>query len=480
MNQHAKKIESRLWMWIPFLMLLSTFFLNASCHSLSCPGDDFSIMPQARLSIPWGTPEQETESCFSFLALLMPNQDRTMTGVIRGEGFTRIKIAIPKITGSSPSLQKQTEEIRTTILDDLSFSGYFSPLKDSYYSLVTDFSASDPKCEEWSAIGADVTVIGKLHQEGQHLIFESRIFDNLSKKMISGKSYRGSTHIAKRIAHKAANDIIFYFTGMDGLGLTRIAFVAKSGNTKEIFLMDYDGKRIRQLTKSGTINLSPTWSPDGEKLAFISFRKGATGICLMDSSGKLSTVMMKKGELNSAPDWSPDGGSLVFSSDESGNTEIYRLDVVSGKKERLSFHPAIDSSPCWSPVGREIIFTSDRSGSPQLYIMDAEGTNVRRLTYEGTYNDSAAWSPKGDKIAYVSRVEGTFDIFLYDLNKGKRVRLTRGSGNNENPRWSPDGRHIIFASNRNGSYEIFSINLEGTKQKRLTFMGNCFTPDWSQ
>ncbi len=407
-------------------------------------------------------------------------QERTMTGIIRGEGFTRIKIAIPKFIDSPLSLRKEMEEIRTTILDDLLFSGYFSPIKDSTYSLLTGFSASNPKCEEWSALGADVTVIGMLRQEEQRLIFESRLFDNLSEKMISGKSYRGSLSIARRIGHKAANDIILYFTGMDGVGLTRIAFVAKSGEAKEIFLMDYDGKRIRQLTKSGTINLSPTWSPDGEKLAFISFRSGATGICIMDSSGKLSTIMMKRGELNSAPDWSADGQYLVFSSNESGNSEIYHLEVASGRKERLTFHSAIDSSPCWSPKGREIVFTSDRSGSPQLYIMDAEGTNVRRLTYEGTYNDSAAWSPRGDKIAYVSRMEGVFEIFLYDLNKGKTIRLTRRSGNNENPRWSPDGRHLVFASNRTGSYEIFSMNVEGTDQKKLTSKANCFTPDWSR
>jgi TolB protein len=403
-----------------------------------------------------------------------------MTGVIRGEGFTRIKIAIPKFIDSPPSLKAEREEMRSTILADLTFSGYFNPIKESTYSLVTGFSASNPLCEEWTAVGADVTVIGTLQQVGQRLTFESRLFDNPSKKMISGKSYRGSLGIARRIGHKAANDIILYFTGMDGVGLTRIAFVAKSGKAKEIFLMDYDGKRIRQLTKSGTINLSPTWSPDGDKLAFISFRSGATGVCVMDSLGKLSTIMMKRGELNSAPDWSPDGRYLVFSSNESGNSEIYRLEVASGNKERLTFHPAIDSSPCWSPKGREIVFTSDRSGSPQLYIIDAEGTNVRRLTYEGSYNDSAAWSPKGDKIVYVSRVEGVFEIFLYDLNKGITIRLTRGSRNNENPRWSPDGRHIVFASNRKGSYDIFSMNFEGTDQKQLTSMGNCLTPDWSR
>ena len=412
--------------------------------------------------------------------LSMEQQEKTITGIIEGKGFTKIKIALPRFFLDSESLNTQSAEIRETITDDLTFSGYFEPLSDLHYSLIKNFSETNLNLKDWNALGADVTVVGKLSQSGDRLMVEARLFDTVSGKMIMGKSYSGSSDISRRIAHRIADEIIFHFTGLKGLGLTRISFSSKIGKAKEIYIMDYDGQRIRRMTKSGAINLSPVWSPDGERLAFISIRDGATGIYIIDSAGNMVISRVKRGDLNSAPDWSPDGNSIVFSSNETGNSEIYKLNLATGRTEQLTHHPAIDSSPSWSPTGREIAFTSDRSGSPQIYITDAEGTNARRLTFDEHYDDSAAWSPKGDKIAYVSRIEGKFDIFLYDLNSGSFLRLTENTGNNENPRWSADGRHIVFASNRTGSYNIFTMNADGSSQKQLTFSGDCFTPDWAQ
>ncbi|MEW5807706.1 MAG: Tol-Pal system beta propeller repeat protein TolB [Acidobacteriota bacterium] len=406
-------------------------------------------------------------------------QERTITGIIEGKGYTRVKIAIPGLY-SDPVCSAYQDELRKTIIDDLAYSGYFEPLSEYHLTLVSQFSESNPNLKEWNAVGADVTVIGRMKRSGDKLLVEARLFDTRSEKMILGRSYSGSPDIVRRIAHKMADDIILHFTGVNGLGLTRIAFSSKAGNAKEIYVMDYDGHRIRRLTRNGTISLCPAWPPGGDKLAFISFREGVAGIFIINSSGEIVASRSKKGDLNSAPDWSPDGNTIVFSSNEAGNSEIYKWDLKRGKVERLSFCAAIDSSPCWSPTGREVVFTSDRSGSPQLYIMDAEGTNVRRITFDGNYNDSAAWSPRGDKIAYASRKDGRFDICIYDLNSGTSVPLTGNSGNNENPRWSPDGRHLVFASSRTGSYNIFSMNMDGSDLKQLTFSGNCFTPDWSK
>ena len=407
-------------------------------------------------------------------------QERTLTGIIEGKGFTKIKIGIPQLFQNSSVSSDQSSEIRRTITDDLAYSGYFEPLTEFHYALIRNFSESNLQLKEWNAVGADVTFVGRIEQSGSKVLVEGRLFDTLSGKMIMGKSYSGSIDILRRIAHRIADDIIFHFTGLQGLGLTRIAFSSKIAGAKEIYIMDYDGQRVRRLTKSGAINLSPVWSPDGEKLAFISIREGATGIHIIDSSGNAVITRSRKGDLNSAPDWSPDGSSIVFSSNETGNSEIYKMNLATGRTEQLTHHGAIDSSPCWSPTGREIAFTSDRSGSPQIYIMDAEGANVRRITADGNYNDSAAWSPKGDRIAYVSRMEGKFNILLYDLNIGSSLRLTDSSGNNENPRWSKDGRHIVFASNRTGAYNIFTMNADGSSQNQLTFSGGCFTPDWSK
>lgn len=398
---------------------------------------------------------------------------------IRGGGQT-IKVALP--APKVPGQQTAVDEIIQTIRDDLSFSGWFDVVDPALYRLVPDAGAEGEPFDAWESIGVeDGFVRFDIGVDGGRIDLAARLYDVKSKSLIRHWRYAGSLDLRRRVAHTVSDELVLNYTGKKGVAMTRIAFVSKHGDGKEVYLMDYDGARVRRLTTSDTINLSPVWSPDGTELAWVSWHQRQPGVFLMNTEGELLHLSTVGGELSSAPDWAPDGNRLAYTSDADGNTEIYLLDRTTGKNTRLTRHPGIDTAPAISPNGREIAFTSDRTGRPQTYLMDIDGLNVRRVTWEGTYNESPAWSPDGTKLAYVSRIDGVFHILVLDNATGKTTRLTFGLGNNENPRWSPDGRHLVFASDRgNGRYAIYTMRSDGSNAKQLTKGLDAYTPDWSR
>jgi len=407
-----------------------------------------------------------------------PPKPGGLTGVISGSGFTRIKIAIPE-PAAEPAFQSTARELAQTLRDDLAYSGYFEVLDPSLYPLASTSKEATSEAK-WASVGAAAVVSGKLTIAGGRVDLRARLANTTPATTLFDRRYGGATELARRVAHQIADDVVQQLTGQPGIALTWIAFVSKHGKGKELYMMDYDGQRVRRITTTGSINLMPTWSPVAQRLAYMSWRTGAPAIDILESDGRVARAPTAGGTMNISPDWSPDGRQIVYASNASGNSEIYVLDTVAGRSSRLTNSSAIDTSPTYSPRGREIAFTSDRSGSPQIYVMDAEGLNARRLTTDDEYADAAAWSPKGDKIAYASRRDGRFDIAVIDIATGASTRLTHGEGNNENPRWSPDGRHIVFASSRLGSYDLYTMRADGSDVRRLTQGGDCFTPDWSR
>lgn len=402
-----------------------------------------------------------------------------ITGVVEGSGITPIKIAIPDAvtTGGNSAV---TRELVDTIRQDLEFSPYFDVVDPSLYQLVPASPDGTVRHQDWLSIGADAVVQMRVPFQEDRIDLEARLNDNQSATELFGRRYGGKIDLLRRVAHQLSDDLVEHYWGRPGIAMTRIAFVSEYQGEKEIYLMDYDGRRIRRLTTSRTINLSPVWSPDADELAFASWRGRQPGVYVMSSEGKLGVLKTIGGELSGSPDWSPDGRRLAYTSDIDGNSEIYLLDRDTSRNRRLTHNRAIDTAPAFSPNGREIAFTSDRSGSPQIYLMDAEGLNVRRISWEESYNDSAAWAPRGGSLAYVSRIEGKFHIVILDLASGRLRRLTRGHYNNENPRWSPDGRHLVFSSDRVGSYDVYTMRADGSDVRRLTRGGDSITPDWSR
>lgn len=411
-------------------------------------------------------------------ALTPPDNPEGLSGVISGSGFTKIRIAVPA-PESDPQHLVTATEIAQTVRDDLAYSGYFEVLDPTLYPLFSTSKEASAE-QRWASLGAAAVVGGKLTVTAGRVDLRARLVNTNPTTTLFDRRYGDTIELARRVAHQIADDIVQQLTGQPGIAMTRIAFVSKHGAAKELYLMDYDGQRVRRLTSTGSISLMPTWSPVGQRLAYMSWRTGAPAIDIFESDGRISRAQTAGGTMNISPDWSPDGRLIVYASNASGNSEIYALDTATARSVRLTNSPAIDTSPTYSPRGREIAFTSDRSGSPQIYVMDAEGLNARRLTADEDYADAAAWSPKGDKIAYAARREGRFDVVVIDVAGGATQRLTHGEGNNENPRWSADGRHLVFASSRAGSYDIYTMRADGTDVRRLTRGGECFTPDWSR
>jgi len=426
---------------------------------------------------------------FSLIAILLMisatvfSQQVDLKGLIERKGARRIRIAIPELvirSEKSPELLTAASAIVSSLKYDLDFSLVFSVIGREEMSSLPPFDDRAFSFSAFEGIGAEALVAGNIRLEGGKLVLEVRVYDVKTRQMILGKRYRGELSQARYIAHTLADEIVLRYTGKPGIARSKIAFSSDRTGAKELFLMDYDGANVRQVTNFKSITIFPALSPDGKRIAFTSFFSGFPRLYLLTLAlGEVKTLFSASG-LNSTPSWSPDGKKIAFTSSKDGNAEIYILDLETGKLKRITHSPAIDTNPCFSPTGREIAFTSSRSGSPQIYIVDVDGANLRRLTYQGQYNDGATWSPDGLKIAYASRFGVRFDIFMINLKENVPYRLTIDAGSNESPAWSPDGKHIVFSSNRDGRYHIYVMNADGTDQRRLTRKGNNFTPSWSR
>ncbi|MBN2231341.1 MAG: Tol-Pal system beta propeller repeat protein TolB [Deltaproteobacteria bacterium] len=409
---------------------------------------------------------------------------------INNPNIRKIPIAVAPIRDFADQSRPTTAAARScreVIVDDLDFSTFFDVLADlgSYLedpagggvSLGTfDFSS-------WSLIGAEMLIKGACRQADGHLVLELRLFDVYGQQMITGKRYRGDIGSVRLMAHRFCNEVVRAVTGMEGECTSKIAFIGRQTNAgfQEVYMMDYDGANLQQLTRNRAINMSPAWSPDVNKLCYTSFEQGNPDLYVIDFNRNSTARLAHRRGVNAAAEWSPDGNLLTLMQRFDDNSEISIISAADGRlMTRLTDNWANEASPGWSPDGSRIVFVSDRAGGPQLYIISPRGADLRRLTRVGTHNVAPHWSPRGDCIVFSALVDGNYQICTINPDGSGFRRITRMPGDCEDPQWSPNGRHIVFTSQHTGTKQLMVMDCFGREITPLTSGAlEKFNPSWS-
>ena len=398
----------------------------------------------------------------------------------------KLPIAVPAFRNESGGVANQplAKNMADILSNALSFSGYFQILNPAVFLQDPNKMGVEKeaiKFSEWRFLGADLLVRGSYRVQGDRFELLINLFDVINQKLLLSRTYNNPLGSVRDIILRFADELMLELTGELGIFHTQLAFVGDATGQKEIYLADFDGSNIRQLTNNRSMNLSPNWSADGKRISFVGYKRGNPDIYTIDLVSKtIDRISMRPG-LNIAPAYHPLGGKLAATLSFTGNPELYLLDVRGQILKQLTLSWAIDVSSSWSPDGSKLAYVSNRAGKPQVYVLDVNKETTTRLTFEGDYNTSPAWSPRGDRILYTGLHDGNFDIFMISPDGRDLRQLTGGEGNNEEPCWSPDGRLILFQSDRQGTRTLWVMQANGTEQRRvrLALSGNQTEPDWS-
>lgn len=384
---------------------------------------------------------------------------------ISGAGATGIPIAVMPFE-SEP--QGAFSEI---IKADLKTSGLFKPQGD--------------------ASGADDIVNGRVEKTSTGYRVSFELVDVLKQKVggISGPLLTMHFDDVKpnefrALAHHISDRIFEKLIGVKGVFSTRIAYVSVSEGPKGVLqtieVADYDGYNPKSLYSSRSPLLSPSWSPDGKKIAFVSYEKDRQGINIVDVlTGRVDRVSQYPG-INSAPSWSPDGRTLALVLSKDGGPKIYTLNVASNQLSKLTNGAGADTEPSWSADGRSIVFTSDRGGKPQCYRITLGEGNIERLTFKGNYNSTPTLTPDNKNLVTLHRDEdGLFSIAVHSLQSGA-VRVLTQSSLNESPRLAPNGMMVIYSALEGNRRVLGAVTLDGRLKIRLPAQeGEVKEPAWS-
>jgi TolB protein len=403
--------------------------------------------------------------------------------IVITEGIKRRPIAVVPF-GWEGQAAAAPLDIAGVIGADLTRSGRFAPIaEDDMLQKPSDAATLD--FDDWSILGVEAVVIGSVTQTGENAYdVQFQLFDVYRRDQLVGYRMPASRGTMRRAAHRAADMIYEKLTGIKGVFDTKVAYVTAeprgNGNLYSLYVADQDGENSFKIMESADPIMSPAWSPDSRRLAYVSFEGNRSSIFVQTlRTGNRVQVSSKPG-INGAPSFSPDGRELVVTlGGVDGNLDIHVLDINTRQTRRLTTHRAIDTEGSWSPDGRYIYFTSDRSGGPQIYRIAASGGTPERITFEGSYNARPRLSPDGSKLAIVHNDRGNYRIAVMDLERKDLLVLSAGS-QDESPSFAPNSDTLIYATRQGRNGVLESVTADGLIRQRLTSgSGDVREPVWS-
>tara|TARA_Y100001970_G_scaffold19338_1_gene21748 strand:- start:40414 stop:41715 length:1302 start_codon:yes stop_codon:yes gene_type:complete len=368
------------------------------------------------------------------------------------------------------------------ITSDLEFFGEFSVLRPEFM-LSLPIEEQEVYFRDWKLLAVDYLVIGQVISSNQEEFQISyKVFDIARKKNIHDAIITGSSNSLKRISHNISDKIYKKINGLEGIFSTRILYIDKPDILEDLYrlrMTDIDGENDISLFSSSQPLMSPSWSPNGESISYVSFEEGSSRIVIQELSSGRRTLVKKEKGINSSPNWSPDGKYLAAVLSSGGNPDIYLYNLKRKSWKQITFHQGIDTEPDWSPKGRSLIFTSNRSGSPQIYEINLRTERIKRKTFEGTYNARARYLPDGKGIVFVHRKNGIFHIASQNLRSGK-INILSDTDLDESPTISPNGNVILYSTKNNTNDVLAGITIDGKMKFILpSSTGDAREPSWS-
>lgn len=396
---------------------------------------------------------------------------------ISGGGAQQIPVAI--LPFAEPAGIPSKDSLHEIIAADLKRSGLFRVL-DTRGMANLPTAASQIKYAEWSALQAQAMTVGHVESlGGGRLKVSFQLMDVLKQNQLVGMDYQIASTQIRATAHKIADAIYEKLTGQRGDFSSRIAYINKIGKRYTLQVSDADGYNAQNVVSSNEPIISPAWSPDGTKMAYVSFEKKKPIVYVQSlTTGDRKILANYKGN-NSAPAWSPDGSKLAIVLTYGANSQIYTISADGGDLKQVTKSNAIDTEPAFSPDGKFIYFTSDRGGKPQIYKVSASGGDATRVTFEGAYNVSPRFSSDGRYLAYIRNDGGKFRVALQDLSNGQVQLLSEGA-QDESPSFSPNGRVILYATKVRGKGALAAVSSDGRVRQRLSeSTGDVREPAWA-
>ncbi|MDR7069524.1 TolB protein [Pseudoxanthomonas japonensis] len=420
----------------------------------------------------------------SLLPMLAAAQQQGLEIDIIGGNASALPITVVPMPYQGSAVAPPTD-VSAVVRADLERSGAFRTLPEARIT-ERPTRGGEIQYPTWRALRQDYLVVGRVADAGDGSYrVEYELFDVAKQERMLGLAMTARSNSLRDVAHQMADAIYEKILGVRGAFWTRIAYITAAGTGKAtryaLMVADSDGFNPQTVVRSAEPLLSPSWSPDGRKLAYVSFESGNSAIYLQDiSTGAREKVASFRG-INGAPSFSPDGRQLALTLSRSGNPEIYVMDLGSRSLRQLTTTSAIDTEPVWSPDGGSIYFTSDRGGRPQIYRVPAAGGSASRVTFEGNYNATASMSYDGKKIAVVQGGGNNYRIALMDSSLGGARWSSLSPGSlDESPSFAPNASMVLYAAREGGRGVLYAVSADARVRQRLVVANaDVREPAWS-